>query len=193
MGGNQKLSMKEAYDQDHWINKATRLTLKELTDDDYIIYPFSPDGSDERQFSSPGVRIPTTSIHKSKYYEYEEYHTSADDLRFVTNENLNESLNAYIKWFENIESYSIPVRTNPYCEYQLGKYDLYPKIGGAQFTKNSKNDEDVAKEILDAFRWLMHLSDGKKSNFDIAEISNLKLSIINSAISSMFQKGLLIK
>ena len=47
-------------------------------------YPFVPDGSDERQYSSPGFRLVTPSIHKSKYYEYPQYHTSADDLNFIS-------------------------------------------------------------------------------------------------------------
>ena len=47
---------------------------------DPIVYPFEPIGSDERQFSSPAFKIPTVSIFKSKYYEYDEYHTSLDNL-----------------------------------------------------------------------------------------------------------------
>ena len=38
--------------------------------------PFTPDGSDERQFSSPNVGIASSSLCRNRYYEYDEYHTS---------------------------------------------------------------------------------------------------------------------
>ena len=45
---------------------------------------FSPlNGSDERQLSSPGVRIPTIQIARTVYGTYVEYHTCSDDLEFL--------------------------------------------------------------------------------------------------------------
>ena len=104
VGGNDKLSLKEGFNSSHWINEAAHLSLKSTTKDDYLTYPFVPDGSDERQYSSPEFRIVTPSIHKSKYYEYEEYHTSDDNLSFISSKNILFTLKAYIKWIENIES-----------------------------------------------------------------------------------------
>ena len=69
-----------------------------------------PDGSDERQYSSPGFKIVTPSIHKSKYYEYDEYHTSDDNLKFISSSNILESLEVYIKWIQYLESFCYPER-----------------------------------------------------------------------------------
>ena len=60
---------------------------------DYILYDFSKRGSDERQFCNALVNLPITSILRSKYNEYPEYHTSLDDLSVVSQAGLEGSYN----------------------------------------------------------------------------------------------------
>ena len=205
LGGPDNFSIKEGFDKNHWINKAAIFALNEMTNGKFKKYPFIPDGSDERQYSSPGFRIVTPSIHKSKYYEYPEYHTSADNLSFISSKAIEESLKIHKKWIDNIESFCYPLRTNLNCEFQLGKRGLYPEMGGSISQSAHKdndfgNDErkfDFNKEIkltgkhINAYGWLMHLSDGSNSNFDIAEKSALPLHIINESIGIFYQKDLL--
>ena len=203
-GGPDKFSIKEGFDNSHWVNVASHLALSEFTNGDYITYPFVPDGSDERQYSSPAFRIVTPSVHKSKYYEYEQYHTSADNLEFISNSALELSLEFYKYWVSIIDSYCAPKRVQPACEYQLGKFNLYPPIGGTiNQSAHNENDKGFSQRVfnfnseitvqgyhLEAFHWLMHLADGDNSNFDIALKSNLPLSVINEAIALFHQKGL---
>lgn len=192
VAGPGKFSIKQGFDTNHWINKSAHLALQSIVDADYITYPFIPDGSDERQYSSPGVRIVTPSIHKSKYYEYDEYHTCADDLSFISASNLNETLIVYKKWFSLIESLCYPKRTNLFCEYELGRRNLYPGLGGSiKQPANFSQKKLISDENLDAFHWLMHLADGKKSNFDIAEASGLDIEMINDSINLFREASLL--
>ena len=104
-----------------------------------------------------------------------------------------------------IESYCFPKRIDEYCEFQLGKRDLYPHLGGTLNQKayhendvgnrkrlfSFENKVELTGAHLDAFHWLMHLSDGKNSNFDIAEKSNTPIKIINESIEIFYQKNLL--
>ena len=76
--------------------------LNEL-DSDYISYPHDINGSDERQFSSPFFRIPIGTVCKNKYYEYDYYHTSLDNLEFVSSKNLVQTFNVYLKIIEQLE------------------------------------------------------------------------------------------
>jgi len=202
--GPDKLSIKEAYDNTHWINKISHLVLKKFTKNNYIIYPFSPEGSDERQYASPGFRIPTPSLHKSKYYEYDQYHTSGDNLNFISASNLNKTLNLYKEWFRAVDSFCYPKRKEMKGEFMLGKRNLYPGLGGSlnqktnirkkkQLNKNSilYGKTIITKNHLVGFNWLMHMSDGKNSNLDISKRSNLSLSLINECIKIFHEKGLI--
>ncbi len=205
VAGPDKMSIKEGFDANHFMNESAHLALKSSVGQEYLTYPFVPDGSDERQYSSPGFRIVTPSIHKSKYYEFDEYHTSADDLSFVKSESLLEAFDVHKTWINLIESYCYPKRMNAFCEFQLGKRDLYPKVGGTLNQQAHEANEGGSHNRLfnfedtvilngahlDAFHWLMHLADGTVSNFDISKKSKLDISIINEGIAAMYQKDLL--
>ena len=205
VAGPDKISIKEGFDKNHFINEAAHLAIKKCVGDKYTIYPFVPDGSDERQYSTPGFRIVTPSIHKSKYYEYDQYHTSADNLNYISPKALCETLRIHKEWINLIESYCHPKRKEMRGEYQLGRRNLYPSIGGTldqkAYEKNVKgshlrtfdfnNDFKLTGAHIDAFHWLMHYADGFNSNFEIAKKSGLDISIVNQSINAMYQKRLL--
>ena len=65
--GPSKIPLKEAFANNHWINKSAIVANRKKSNNGYIKYPFHPTGSDERQFSSPRLRIPMISFHKSKH------------------------------------------------------------------------------------------------------------------------------
>ena len=70
---------------------------------------------------------------KSKYKEYKEYHTSLDNMNFISSVALDESLNILLKCIYIIENNSY-LMTNV-CEPMLSKRNLYPNFGGALKSK----------------------------------------------------------
>jgi len=126
-------------------------------------------------------------------------------LHFVKSEALLEALDVHKTWINLIESYCYPKRINAFCEFQLGKRDLYPKVGGALYQQAHEENEGgsynrlfkfddtvaITGAHLDAFHWLMHLADGTISNFEISKKSKLDISVVNEAIAAMYQKDLL--
>jgi aminopeptidase-like protein len=98
------------------------------------VYSFLDRGSDERQYCSPRVDLPFVTLTRTKFYEYNEYHTSLDGLEYTSSEALSNSLD-YVKQvvllLENNQKY---ISTN-FCEPQLGPRGLYPPLSTKESTK----------------------------------------------------------
>jgi aminopeptidase-like protein len=145
-----------------------------------FIEDFSPYGYDERQYCSPGFNLPVGLFQRSKYGTIPEYHTSADNLSFITPEHLQESYNVIVKAIGVIESDAVYGNTAPKCEPQLGKRGLYRRVGG----------DNIAAENM-AMLWVLNLSDGGQSLLDIAERSKLPFEIVLRATRLLQAHGLL--
>ena len=112
-------------------------------------YPFDINGSDERQYSSQFFKINICSIFKDKYYEYKQYHSSEDNLKFVKAENIFKTLKVYQKLIEKIENQTIYKTVNTKCETFLSKYNLYPNLGGKYVPKNrALTDIDIILNLV---------------------------------------------
>jgi aminopeptidase-like protein len=97
---------------------------------------------------------------RSKYRTYPEYHTSLDDLKFVTASGLEGGYWALRRSIEAIE-YDVVPRATVLGEPQLGKRGLYPTL---RRTKES---------LSPATRTMMNLlsyCDGDRSLLEIADL-----------------------
>lgn len=125
--------------------------------DGYTRYTYLERGSDERQYNAPGVDLPVCCFCRSKFHVFPEYHTSADDLTFVSKEGLEGSYNVLRMCFTVIEMNDLYVCTT-LCEPQLGKRDLYPKVG--------------QKGTYQSFKWYQDFLAYADGENDLIEISN---------------------
>jgi aminopeptidase-like protein len=136
-----------------------RITLHVLRNSNqhFNLYNFTTRGSDERQYNAPGVDLNIGSLMRSKYGNYKEYHTSGDNLAFVTPEALHGSVEMYERCLSVFEQ-NVTYRSTMLCEPQLGKRGLYPTI--------STRESGVAVRSMTN---LLAYSDGKRDLLEIAE------------------------
>ncbi len=146
-------------------------------------YNFKERGSDERQYCAPGVDLPVCGFSRSKYGEYRQYHTSLDNLNFISAKGLKSSLNVLKKIvdsFENEKSWYIIPKSKFNCEPNLGKRNLYFKVSEK---KNYKS--------LGLRKNLIAYSDGKKNLLQISKIINQPIKKILEEMKLLLRKGVL--
>ena len=146
---------------------------------DYICYDFLHRGSDERQYNAPGVDLPVCGVCRSKYEEYPEYHTSADDLSLISEEGLQGSAALMKKCIMALE-YNYFYKLSCCCEPQLGKRGLYPTLS------QKGNYSDAALVMRD----LVAYADG---SIDLIEISNrirTPIDLLMPLIDKLLENGL---
>ena len=78
-----------------------------------------------------------TSIFRSKYGEYPEYHTSLDDFNLVTIKGVKGGFKVAKKAIEILLNNIIP-KNKILCEPQMGKRGLYPNLSTKSGSKKSK-------------------------------------------------------
>ncbi len=145
------------------------------------VLDFSPYGYDERQFCSPGFDLPVGSFSRSRHGEYPQYHTSADDLDFVSPGALEDSLDLCLGAFALLEANTCYENLNPHCEPQLGRRGLYRAMGGHH------NPGDAEMAML----WVLNLADGKHDLLAMAERSGLPAQTLHFAATTLIEHGLL--
>ena len=93
----------------------------------YKIYSFLKRGSDERQYNSPGIDLPISSIFRSKYGTYPEYHTSLDNFNLVNLKGIKGGFSVAKKSIEILLDKIIP-KNKILCEPMMSKRSLYPNL-----------------------------------------------------------------
>ena len=148
---------------------------------DHTIIDFVPYGYDERQYCSPGFDLAVGCLTRTPNGKYPEYHTSADNLEFVSPEHLAHSLCACEAILDVLENDARYRNLNPHCEPQLGRRGLYSGVVG--------KSELPSLEL--ALLWVLNQSDGDHALLDIAERSGLEFNVIHAAACALKATGLL--
>jgi aminopeptidase-like protein len=143
---------------------------------------FFPHGNDERQYSSPGFKLAVGSFMRTPCGSFPQYHTSADDLDFVTPAGLQDSYSKCLAFFSVLEGNRRYLNLNPKGEPLLGRRGLYRTTGDA-------SGGGKVKEM--PLLWVLNLSDGEHSLLDIAERSRTPFAEIESAARALLACGLL--
>ena len=157
VGDNRTYSMVSTKYEDTLADRVLNNVLK-FHYPDYIRYSFMQRASDERQYGSAGVDLPVCAFCRSKYHEYPEYHTSADNMDLISPEGLSGAYEVMVKVINALENnYFYQMQCK--CEPQLGKRGLYPTVS----QKGTKGD---ARYIQDFIAY----ADGRN---DLIGISNI--------------------
>ena len=146
----------------------------------YKKYSFLNDrGSDERQYSSPGVDLPFCSMMRTKYGEYREYHTSKDNLSFISSKGLLGGYEAIKTAIEILELNKKYIALNK-CEPQFSKRNLKSSLGGSVLNKDYK----ILSNILS-------YADGKNDVIELSNILKENIFLINKSIKTLLKFKLL--
>ena len=182
VGDNKRYSFLSSKRENTLADRAALYVLNKFVKK-YKYYNFLDRGSDERQFSSPGVDLPMCSIMRSKYGTYPEYHTSLDNLKFISKKGLFGSFKIIKKTLEILEInhrykniYKLP------CEPKLSDYNLKSSIS---FKKNY----DYDKILLNVLTY----ADGKRDLIELSTKIKVDIFIVDKVVKRLVSAGLLKK
>lgn len=102
-------------------------------------------GSNERQFGCQNLDLPFTTFCRKRFGDYEEYHTSLDNLNIMNYKELSNSINFVKNFINEVQSNQIYIK-NKICEPFLTKYNLIGSIGTRENMTNK--DRTIASNII---------------------------------------------
>lgn len=156
------------------------------------IRPFTPNnGSDERQYCSPGFNLPVGQFAKMTYGQYAGYHNSLDTKETMTITALQESVDSLERVLKLQEYNGYYVNAKPFGEPKLGKYDLYPDINAPALRGRSNNTKLDNRQQLNQILHLLNYSDGKHTLIDIVKKQHYKLEDYIYSIEALQKHNLL--
>lgn len=144
------------------------------------IIDFFPYGYDERQYNSPGFRLAVGSLMRGRHGQFPEYHTSGDNLDFVSADRMLESLGICRAIVEVLERNRVFRNLAPFGEPQLGTRGLYRALGGSDIPN-----------LQMAMLWVLNQSDGELALLDVARRAGLDFRAVRKAADLLVEHGLL--
>jgi aminopeptidase-like protein len=179
LGDAQPFTYKRTVSGAAEVDRAVALVLKQLGTPHDVI-DFFPYGYDERQYNSPGFRLPVGSLMRGRHGQFPEYHTSADNPGFVLPDRLAEALEVVTRIHGLLDGNQTFRNLSPFGEPQLGRRGLYRAVGGTSLPG-----------LEYALLWVLTLSDGQHSLLDVAERSGIDFATVRQAADLLLAEGLL--
>jgi len=179
LGDSAPLLYKQSPDGEADIDRAVEAYLS-VEAPDARVTRYSPWGYDERQFGSPGFRLPVGRLTRSPEEGYPEYHTSADNLDLVSGAALLGAFEACRNIIEIIDSNRTYRNLAPKGEPQLGRRGLYRQMGGSS-----------SPGLQQALLWVLNLSDGDHDLLEIYRRSGLNFGLLREAVRLLESVNLL--
>jgi aminopeptidase-like protein len=181
LGDSHRFTFKRTLEGDTQVDRAVAHVLG-TSGLPYQVIDYFPYGYDERHFNSPGFRLPVGSLMRGCHGQFPEYHTSADNLDFVSPERLTESFETLARVVNVLDVDRRLRNTAPYGEPQLGTRGLYGALGGTGIP-------DGQLVML----WLLALCDGEHSLLDVAIRSGTAFETVAATADVLADHGLLVE
>lgn len=177
VGDNRAYSYLESRKGDTLADRVMKNVLGD-THPDYVTYSFLERGSDERQYNAPGVDLPVCDFCRTKYGEFPEYHTSADDMTVISPEGLAGAYDVMLKVLLALE-YNQYYKVNCLCEPQLGKRGLYP-------TESRKGIYEEVRKMTN----LIAYADGTMDLIGISTKIGVPIEELIPILAKLYESGL---
>lgn len=177
VGDDDDYSIVESRYGDTLADRALKNALKDHGKG-FMAYSFLKRGSDERQYNAPGIDLPVVSFCRTKYGEYPQYHTSADDMGYISPEGFQGSFEVISKVVEALE-HNRKYRVKVFCEPQLGKRGLYPTI-------SQKGQYDEVYRLTNFIAY----ADGRNDLIDISDRIGCPVGKLIEMAGKLVENGL---
>ncbi len=152
--------------------------------------PYDPShGSDERQYGSPGFKLPIGQFCRTHYAAYAGYHNSLDTKEFMDIAQVVDSAMILDDTLRELELSGIYENLAPFGEPQLGRRGLYPSLnagglrGGDDFWTWQRQHERLM--------WILNGCDGQTRMSDIAQRAGFDVRDLDTTIAKLEEAGLL--
>ena len=180
LGNDSPMMFEPSGKQDSIFDRAARNVLEHR-------YPGSSIGSRnpkgraaQRQYCSPGLKLPLSVLSRALGGSYPEYHTSLDTKSVIHVDRHRQAVGILEDIIDVIEHNEKFINQRPFGEPFMSKYDLSTRIGG----------ERIQPQKL-YYKFLLQMSDGDSDLLDIATELNICMLDLLTAAQDLVAAGLL--
>ena len=180
-GDPGSVTYKKSYSGNSIIDRAASHVVKNKYEhSNYSIRNFWLHGSDEQKYNGTGVRLPFGCFTRTPYGEFEQYHTSKDNLDFIERESLFDFLDTILETLYVLENDEV-------LKNNYKSIPFFSKHGIHRYIDSKNVDRESDAIILRMLGWEI---DGVQSLLDIAEKWNFKFRNVHHVSRDFLKVGL---